>query len=71
MNAELVHLIKCRYHRQHPRHWCAECSRAINLNKINNGWWISLTITPQGDTIIWETYQPRISWFGPEAFCGK
>lgn len=68
MGTSLVLLIRCPDHQRHPVAGCLRCHDAIDMNRMNQGWGTRWEQTPGGEWVSWETYQPRMSWFGPDAF---
>jgi hypothetical protein len=70
MNKDLVLLIKCPSHPARPDGTCDRCYHAVNCNRMNNGWGARYAWTPEGVLVSWQTYEPRMSWFGPDAFMG-
>jgi hypothetical protein len=66
----LAIMLTCNLHVRHPEPGCGRCEHAINCNRVNHGWGIRYDTTPEGFTVTWQVYEPRLSWFGPDAFMG-
>ncbi len=64
-------MIKCDRHPRRPETGCGRCEHAVTCNRMNNGWGTRYATTPEGFLVTWETYEPRLSWFGSDAFIGS